>query len=87
MLNIHQKYCKETFFDGKLDRFEAVYDDHFNFTYDVLDVIAKEEPWRRAMLWCNEAGEEHTYSFADMSKYSNMAANFFADHGIGREIA
>lgn len=84
MLNIHQKYCRETFFDGKLDRFEAVYDDKFNFAYDVLDVIAEEEPWRRAMLWCNETGEEHTYSFSDMSKYSNMAANFFAAHGIGR---
>ena len=84
MLNIHQKYCKETFFDGKLDRFEAVYDDKFNFAYDVVDVIAKAEPNRRAMLWCNESGEEHTFSFEDISKYSNQAANLFVAHGIQR---
>ena len=84
MLNIHQKYCRETFFDGRLYRFEAVYGEHFNFAYDVVDVIAKEEPERRAMLWCNEAGEEHTFTFSDISKYSTMAANFFAAHGVKR---
>ena len=84
MLNIHQKYCKETFYNGQLDRFEAVYEPDFNFAYDVVDVIAKAEPDRRAMLWCNEKGEEHTFSFADMSRYSNMAANFFASYGIRR---
>lgn len=84
MLNIHQKYCKETFFDGQLVKFEPVYGENFNFAYDVLDEIAKAEPDRRAMLWCNENGEEHTFTFADMMKYSNMAANFFAAHGIQR---
>ncbi|HEX3037677.1 MAG TPA: AMP-binding protein [Oscillospiraceae bacterium] len=84
MLNIHQKYCKETFFDGKLVKFEPVYKENFNFAYDVVDAIAEAEPNRRAMVWCNESGEEHTFTFADMSKYSNMTANFFAAHGIKR---
>ncbi|MCI9272342.1 MAG: AMP-binding protein [Clostridiales bacterium] len=84
MINIHQKFCKETFFNGQLERFEPVYEDNFNFAYDVMDVLAKEEPERRAMLWCNDKGEEHTFTFGDFARYSNQAANFFAAQGIGR---
>lgn len=84
MLNIHQKFCRETFYDGKLVDFEPVYEPNFNFAYDVVDAIAEAEPERRAMLWCNEAGEEHTFSFADMSKYSNQAANLFTSLGVKR---
>ena len=84
MLNIHQKFCKETFYDGELVNFEAVYPENFNFAYDVIDAIAAAEPDRRAMLWCNDDGEEHTFTFADVARYSTMAANLFRAHGIGR---
>ena len=84
MIQIHQKFCKETFYDGKLVNFEPVYEGNFNFAYDVVDALAKEEPQRRAMLWCNDKGEEHTFTFADFAKYSNQAANFFVSQGIGR---
>ena len=40
MLNIHQKFCRETFYDGKLVGFEPVYGENFNFAYDVVDAIA-----------------------------------------------
>ncbi len=84
MLNIHQEYCKETFYKGVLEKFEAVYPDNFNFAYDVVDVIGTQEPDRRALVWCNSAGEEHVFTFADMMKYSNMAANLFTKAGIKR---
>lgn len=84
MLNIHQKFCRETFYDGKLVDFKPVYQDNFNFAYDVIDAIAQAEPERRAMLWCNDKGDEHTFTFADMAKYSNRAANLFTKLGIGR---
>lgn len=84
MLNIHQRYCKETFFNGELDRFETVCPPDFNFAYDVVDEIAKAEPQRRAMLWCNTRGEEKTFSFSDFQKYSNKTANMLRSHGIGR---
>ena len=29
MLNIHQKFCRETFYDGKLVDFKPVYQDNF----------------------------------------------------------
>lgn len=84
MLNIHQDYCKETFFKGVLEKFEAVYPDNFNFAYDVVDVIGTKEPDRRALVWCNSAGEEHIFTFADMKKYSDMAANVLTNAGIKR---
>ncbi|MGN0551449.1 MAG: AMP-binding protein [Acutalibacteraceae bacterium] len=84
MINIHQRFCRETFYNGQLVDFQPVYEKDFNFAYDVVDVIAKEEPERRAMLWCNDKGEEHTFTFADMSKLSNKAANMFTDLGIKR---
>ncbi|MDR1563842.1 MAG: AMP-binding protein [Oscillospiraceae bacterium] len=82
MLNIHQKYCKETFYNGLVEKFEAVFPENFNFAYDVLDEIAKQDPNRRAMLWCNEEGEEHSFTFEDMMRYSNQAANLFASYGV-----
>lgn len=84
MLNIHQDYCKETFFKGVLEKFEAVYPDNFNFAYDVVDVIGTKEPDRRALVWCNSAGDEHIFTFADMKKYSDMAANVLTNAGIKR---
>jgi len=82
MLNIHQKYCKETYHNGLLEKFEPVCPENFNFAYDVMDEIAKAEPDRRAMLWCNDRGEEHTFTFGDYEKYSNKAANVFRKYGI-----
>lgn len=85
MLNIYKKFCKETFDKkGNLEKFEAVYDENFNFAYDVVDEIAKDEPNRRAMLWCNDQGLEKTFTFGDMARYSNMSANLFKSLGIKR---
>ncbi len=82
MLNIHQKFCRETFYDGQLVDFQPVYEGNFNFAYDVIDVIAEKEPDRRAMLWTNDKGEERTFSFSDIARYSIMAANMFTAAGI-----
>lgn len=82
MLNIHQKFCKETFHDGRLVDFKPVYDENFNFAYDVIDEIAKAEPDRRAMVWCDSHGEEREFTFGDISRYSSKAANLFKSVGI-----
>lgn len=82
MLNIHQKFCRETFQDGKLVDFKPVYGENFNFSYDVIDEIAKAEPDRRAMQWCDAHGNERTFSFGDISRYSSKAANLFKSVGI-----
>ena len=83
MENFYKNFCKVEFDEGGvLTSFDPVIPDSFNFAYDVVDEIARLEPGRRAMVWCNDAGEEHVYTFADMRDYSNKAANLFARSGV-----
>ena len=54
----------------------------FNFGFDVVDAWAQAEPEKRALVWCDDHGEEKTITFSEMSKLSNKAANFFKSRGV-----
>lgn len=54
----------------------------FNFAYDVVDAWAAEEPGKTAMVWCNDFGEERIFTFGDMKRLSDKAANLFKAHGV-----
>ncbi|MBQ3109451.1 MAG: AMP-binding protein, partial [Clostridia bacterium] len=54
----------------------------FNFAYDVVDKYGTDEPDRRAMLWVSKEGEERTFTFGDMKRLSNKAANALKGLGI-----
>jgi acetyl-CoA synthetase len=56
----------------------------FNFAWDVVDAVAAREPARTALVWCNEQGEEATFTFGQMAEGSIQAANFFLSLGIDR---
>ena len=85
MRNINERYVVETYDDnGVLVDFDVRYPDTFNFGYDIVDDIATADPDRRAMVWCNPEGEEHTFTFADMKTWSDKTANFLAENGIGK---
>ena len=56
--------------------------DGFNFGYDIVDAWAKEEPEKRALLWCDDHDHERTFTFTEISKLSNRVANMFADRGF-----
>ena len=85
MSEFYQQFCKETFdADGHLIRVDPVVPEHFNFAYDVVDEIARQEPDRRAMLWTNVHGAERTFTFAEMKKYSDQAAGVLRAHGVGK---
>lgn len=55
---------------------------NFNFAYDVLDVLAEKIPNEIALMWCDENGREKQFTFSEMSKLSNKAANYFISLGI-----
>lgn len=81
--NLYQKYCKEDFDEhGVLKSFEVNCPDDFNFGYDVVDKIAELEPNRRALVWCNVAGEERSFSFGELKELSDKCANYFLSQGI-----
>ena len=82
---LYQKFCKEAFDkNGVLCKFQPVVPENFNFAYDCVDYIADREPERRAMVWCNDKGEERTFTFDDMRRYSNMTANYLMASGVKR---
>ncbi len=54
----------------------------FNFGFDVVDAWAQAEPDKRALVWCNEAGEEKVFTFTDIMRLSNRAANYFRTLGV-----
>jgi acyl-coenzyme A synthetase/AMP-(fatty) acid ligase len=55
---------------------------YFNFGFDVIDRHADEER-KRALIWTDPAGEEvKEYTFRDISRLSNKAANVLKGIGV-----
>ncbi|MCL2786722.1 MAG: AMP-binding protein, partial [Methanomassiliicoccaceae archaeon] len=83
MRNIHMRYVKEEYNeDGLISKYEMITPEDFNFAYDIVDDIAVNDPSRRALVWCDTAGNKRTYSFAEMKKLSDKAANYLLSLGI-----
>ncbi len=84
-MSVYKRYCIERFDEsGRLLSMDFDYPENFNFGYDVVDATAAEEPNKRALVWCNAAGEERTFSFGEISRLSSRAANVLRAAGIGR---
>ena len=69
-------------YDDFLNNYTVNIPENFNFGFDIVDGWAKEKPENRALVWCDDHNEEKVFTFEDMSKLSNRAANFFAFKGI-----
>lgn len=83
MLDLHKKYVDEKINEkGEVESFSFNVPEDFNFAYDIIDEIALKEPKRRAMVWCNDNGEEKVFTFEDMKIQSDKAAAFFLQLGI-----
>ncbi|NLO89428.1 MAG: AMP-binding protein [Clostridia bacterium] len=79
----------EKFVSGHFSSYEDFYKNYrvkvpenFNYSFDVVDEWAEREPGRKAIVWCDEAGQSRTFSFSQLKEYSNKAANFFKSLGI-----
>ena len=85
MRNINLRYVEETYDDNNiLKDYKLKYPDNFNFGYDVVDDIAKHDPKRIAMVWCNPKKQERVFTFEDMKILSDKAANYFKSLGISK---
>jgi len=83
MKRLYLDYTHEKFDEkGVLTEFKLSAPDNFNFGFDVVDKLAVDTPEAVAMVWCNDSGEEQTFTFADMKRESDKAASFFMDIGI-----
>jgi len=84
-MSIYQQFCREEFdASGHLTSFSLHYPESFNFAYDVLDAIAEKEPSKCALVWCNPQGEERRFTFSDLRRLSNQAANVLREGGIAK---
>ena len=66
------------------DNYKITYPDTFNFAYDVMDVLAKEKPDARAMVWLSNAKEEKIFTFKDIKYWSDKTANYLKSQGINK---
>jgi acetyl-CoA synthetase len=64
------------------NEFKIKIPENFNFAFDVVDEIAADDPDKIAMVWCDDKGNEATFTFKQMKYYSDKAANLFKSAGI-----
>ena len=67
---------------GALQKITFKNEDNFNFAFDVVDVLAKRDPGKLAMLHISRDLTERRFTFNDMKRASNQAANYFKSLGI-----
>jgi acetyl-CoA synthetase len=82
---ILNKLLKKTHFTSYADfikNFRINIPSQFNFAFDVVDETALQTPEKVAMVWCDDKGSEHIFTFGEMKLYSDRAANFFLSAGI-----
>ncbi len=80
-----EKFLKKTEFksyEDFIDSYSIDVPKNFNFAFDVVDAYAETEKDKRALVWCNDEGEEAIFSFSDLKSMSNRAANYFKSLGI-----
>lgn len=82
-MQLYKNFCKEILDEnGRLVDFELEFADNYNFGYDVVDKLAELAPDERAIAWTNENRDKKTFTFSDIGRLSNKAANVFKKYGI-----
>ncbi len=56
--------------------------ENFNFGFDVVDAWAEQDINKKALVWCDDDGNEKIFTFNDIKKYSNKVANYLKSLGI-----
>ena len=69
-------------YDDFKQNFKIIVPENFNFAFDVVDVYAKEDPKKMALVWCNDRDEEKLLTFKDLKILSDKAANLFRKYGV-----
>ena len=66
-----ERFVKQTEFTSHEDfikNLKIEVPENFNFGYDVVDAWAAEQPSKNAILWTNEQGLEHQYTYAELKE-------------------
>ncbi len=80
-----EKFLPRQQFDSYEDfkaNYQVTIPDKFNFAYDVVDAWALEKPEKLGLVWCNDHGQEKIFTFKELKRLSDQAANLFKAYGI-----
>ena len=81
-----ERFVKQTEFNSHEDfikNLKIEVPENFNFGYDVVDAWAAEQPGKNAILWTNDQGLEHQYTYAELKEKTDATASYFQSLGIG----
>ncbi len=81
-----ERFVKQTQYTSQEDfikNFKIEVPENFNFGYDVVDAWAAEQPEKKAILWTNDKGLEHQYTYAELKEKTDVTASYFQSLGIG----
>ena len=81
-----ERFVKQTKYASQEDfrkNFKVEVPKNFNFGYDIVDAWAAEQPEKNAILWTNDQGLEHQYTFAELKEKTDATASYFQSLGIG----
>ena len=81
-----ERFVKNTIFTSQEDfrkNFKIEVPENFNFGYDIVDAWAAEQPDKKAILWTNDKGVEHQYTYAELKEKTDATASYFQSLGIG----
>lgn len=85
-MNFYKDFVKDTkeftdYEDFKAN-FELKIPSNFNFARDVVDRYADTVPSKLALVWCDDSGESHYFTFKEISQKSKQTAAFLSANGI-----
>src|SRR5438128_4410516 len=83
-LEEREMHVPTTWYEDAYRSFEWNLPPTFNFGRDVVDAIARKQPEKLALIWCDESGAERYFSFGDISRLSNQLANLLTSQGVER---
>ena len=81
-----ERFVKQKKFASQEDfikNFKVEVPENFNFGYDIVDAWAAEQPEKKAILWTNDQGAEHQYTYAELKEKTDATASYFQSLGIG----
>ena len=86
-MNLLNKFIDRENFDNYEDfskNFKIKIPDNFNFGYDVVDEYAKCAPDKKAVVWCNDKGEEKIITFGMLKELTDKTCNIFKKYDLKR---
>jgi acetyl-CoA synthetase len=85
-MQLYKKYLVKPEFDSLddfLTNYKIIVPENFNFAYDVVDEYARIEPEKIALVWVNDEGLHHNFTYAELKEKTDATASFFQTLGVG----